>query len=72
MPLNPFTIPNPKAPRFPVDTAVMVLRPHLYAGRAGVVVSLDKAGIHRVKLPTQYEGQFEHTEMTGDYLEYEL
>jgi hypothetical protein len=56
-------------PRFEVGWPVVILRPHLWSGCAGEVVS-EKDGIHRVKINGKHD--VFHSDVPGDQLEGEL
>ena len=57
-------------PRFTAGEPVVILRPHLWSGCVGEVVS-EKDGIHRVKINGKDKAFF-HTDVPGDQLEAEL
>lgn len=57
-------------PKFDVGWPVVILRPHLWSGCAGEVIS-ETDGIHRVKIPGRDNSYF-HTDVPGDQLEGEL
>lgn len=61
---------NPKV--FPVGTEVLILRPHLYSGCVGEVVSIEK-WLHRIRIPLKEpigEMTHMHTESWSDTLEF--
>lgn len=61
-----------KYPKLEVGTSVSILKPNLWSGASGEVVSVTENGIHRVKIPSKYAGEFFHADVPGDQLEVTL
>lgn len=57
-------------PRFAVGEPVIIIRPHLWSGCTGEVIS-EMGGVHRVKIAGKDKAFF-RTDVPGDQLEAEL